>query len=121
LGIDLDDPFEATPAEQRAGAVRDDEGWRPTQNLERGKVQVIVVKVGDEYPVESVEHPSVCKSRYWSVELFFTFELALRACRSLRTSLLRGVSFPIESPFARRTFLTSIVAGLDPGVRSTYL
>jgi len=42
-GIDLDDPFEATLAEQPAGAARDDDRYRPAQALEREKVQVIVV------------------------------------------------------------------------------
>jgi hypothetical protein len=60
-GVDLDDPFEATSAEQPAGAARDDDGRRPAEALERGKVQVIVVEMGDEYPVESMEHPSVCR------------------------------------------------------------
>ena len=40
---------------------RDDDGHRPAEALERGKVKVIVVEVGDEDPVESVEHPSVCR------------------------------------------------------------
>jgi hypothetical protein len=59
--LDLHDLFEATPAEQPAGAARDDDGHRPAEALERGKVKVIVVEVGDKYPVESVEHPSVCR------------------------------------------------------------
>jgi hypothetical protein len=62
-GIDLGDLFEATPAEQAAGAARDDDGYRPTQALERGKVKVIVVEVRDEYPVERVELASVCRCR----------------------------------------------------------
>jgi len=62
-GIDLNDTFEATLAEQPTGAARDDDGYRPAQALERGKVQVVVVEVRDEYPVESVELASVCRCR----------------------------------------------------------
>ena len=59
--LDLDDLYEATPAEQPAGTARDDDGYRPAQALERGKVKVIVVQVGEEDPVESAELPSVCR------------------------------------------------------------
>jgi len=58
--LDLDDLFEATPAEQPAGTARDDDGYRPAHALERGKVKVIVVQVGDEDPVVSAELPIVC-------------------------------------------------------------
>jgi len=60
-GIDLDDTFDAPPAEQPTAAARDDDGYRAAQALERGKVQVIVVEVRDKYPVESVELASVCR------------------------------------------------------------
>jgi hypothetical protein len=43
---DLDDLFEATASQQLAGTARDDDGNRPAQALERGKVKVIVVEVG---------------------------------------------------------------------------
>jgi len=56
--IDLDDTFDVPPAEQPTAAARDD-GYRPAQALERGKVQVIVVEVRDKYTVESVELASI--------------------------------------------------------------
>jgi hypothetical protein len=59
--LDFDNLFEATPAEQPAGAARDDDGHRPAEALERGIVKVIVVEVRDEDSVESEEHPSVCR------------------------------------------------------------
>jgi hypothetical protein len=60
-GIDLDDTFYAPPTEQPTAAARDDDGYRPAQSLERGKVQMIVVEVRDQYPVESGESASVCR------------------------------------------------------------
>jgi hypothetical protein len=60
-GVDLDYPFEVTSAEQPASAAWDDDRRRLPQLLERGNVQVIVVEMGDEYPVEIVEHPSICR------------------------------------------------------------
>jgi hypothetical protein len=49
--LDLDDPFEAPPAEQLACAPRHDYRYRPAETLEGGEVEVIAVEVGDEHRV----------------------------------------------------------------------
>jgi hypothetical protein len=49
--LDLDDPFEAPPAEQLACAPRHDDRYRPAETLEGGEVEVIAVEVGDEHRV----------------------------------------------------------------------
>jgi hypothetical protein len=60
-GLDLDDPVEAPPAEQLACAAWHDHGHRPAETLKRGKVEVVVVEVGDEHRVDATEHLEVIK------------------------------------------------------------
>src|SRR5215211_9216856 len=54
-GLDLDDLFEAPPAEQPARAARYDNRHPPAEIPERGEVEVIVVEMGDEHRVDATQ------------------------------------------------------------------
>jgi hypothetical protein len=57
-GPNLDDPLEASPAEQRACEQRactagHDHRHRPAETLERGEVEVVVVEVEDQHRADA--------------------------------------------------------------------